>query len=324
MRSAHRWNRPYSAQRLADLWAAVAVLLALSSAQAQIAIVPRVEPARPISLADTVNFSVNEGLGYVLRGEVPQSLGTQLILRAGATDNPDSEPLLQEIIAAWAARNTGLDFNYETQTAAALHVLWHQGKEQEYFVELVRAWPQNYTLAVHAANILARTATPEVLALLEEVHTAAIDLRRSDYMGGALSHAKFVAYRMEQYEALPTAEARAEMVLGRVSIPWSLVSHAHFERVSTSGWMDVNYSDPYSVVAWGWFLSLSDEAPGAVARAIEEAVDEYMRETGSRWYPSESQPGVRNEIMNAYRELSRPAVRALLPEPPAARQPEEP
>lgn len=268
--------------------------------------------AQPTSLADTVSMSVEEGLRYVLRGEeLPHGLGTQLILRVGATHNPGAAPLLREILAMWAARHPETDVVYEDQTAAALHVLWRQGVGQEYFFDLVRGWSEDYTLAVQAARMLARTPTPEVMSVLGRAHIAARSSGRRGHIGQALGTARYIAHLIELYEALPTVEARAEMTVGVVGRWWGpFPMWSSSDRISASGWKEVGFSNPGVWVASGWFLSLSHEAPDAVARAIEASYEEARAEEArGRLFPGEPE---------AYRRWFRnsvpSSVRAHLPE----------
>ncbi len=263
--------------------------------------------AQPTTIADTVSVSVEDGLRYALRGEVPHNLGAQLILRAGATDNRALAPLLREIVARPASVRFGAGRSWERQTAAALHVLWLQGEPPGYFVGLVRGWPADYMRAYEAALVLARTPTPEVLALLDEVHRASVQRGRNDRIGGALSHVNYVAHKVSEYEALATPEARARVAIEVAARCWSPYIETHFTRLSRSGWVDIDIRDPYTVVRWGWFLSLSREHPAAVAGAIRS----YVADARGRYTPEEVA-----DLPVCLRDLSPASVRELLPPEP--------
>lgn len=233
----------------------------------------------PYTPVDTLEVSIEQGIQLVLQQEVPHTYGTPLILRAGASRDPAYILLLKEVVDSWApggSSNSAYFHSndhfrpYEMHTAAALHSLWLLGEGEGYFLRNIRDWREDYMLAYQSALILARTPTPEFIAYLERTCEESENPFGSQDLWGALSKAQQVAYLIEEYDQMGSERMRADSVIDQIVGWWSPDGEEYWMNPTGSGWTEIRYTEPKSVVFWEWFRALSRDQLAVLAGAIRD------------------------------------------------------
>lgn len=222
--------------------------------------------AQPHSLKEAFTVPLDEGLGYVLRGEATNLVATRIIFRAGESDDEAYRDELYEIIERYTdrQRRSGL-------IAAAMHALWELGEDDAYFRDIALRWHENEWNARVAMNVLALSPTPENLAVVERVWNEA----SSGLLTSALSIATGSADQIAHYEGLRSTQEKVDYALMHAVGTW---------RGLGKGYLGTNIQGglrPRLLNGVRWLGELSEEYPDLVARAIAEfsaAESEFITE----------------------------------------------
>lgn len=205
------------------------------------------------SLDEAFTVPLDEGLGYVLRGEATNLVATRIIFRAGESGDETYRDELREVVE----RYTG---SYERSglIAAAMHALWELGEDDVYFRDITLRWREDEWNARVAMNVLALSPTPENLATAERV----ADEATSALLTGAYSAVTATADQIARYEALRSPQEKVDYALMQVIRGWRGHSSAYVGTHIQKGLR------PWAIKGRHWLRELSEEHPDLVARAI--------------------------------------------------------
>lgn len=209
--------------------------------------------AQPHSLKEAFTVPLDEGLGYVLRGEATNLVATRIIFRAGESGDEGYRDELREIVERYTGNEQKMG-----PIVQAMHALWKLGEDEAYFRDLALRWREDEWNAVVATNVLALSPTPENLATVEQVWNEA----SSGLLTSALSIARGSAEQIAHYEALRSPQDKVDFAIDQAIGGWSGSSSGYISASIQRGLR------PRAINGRKWLREISEEYPDLVARAI--------------------------------------------------------
>lgn len=211
--------------------------------------------AQPRSLVEAFTVPLDEGLGYVLRGETSNPVATRIIFRLGESGDETYRDELHTIVERYTGR-------YEKRglVVAAMHALWKLGEEDAYFRGIALRWREDEWNARMAMNVLALSPTPENLGTVEQVASEAT----GGLLTSALGIAQGSAEQIAQYEALHSPQEKVDYALMYTVGSWR-GSSSEYKYVGVNIQKGLR---PRQINGRRWLRELSEEYPDLVARAI--------------------------------------------------------